>query len=260
MVDLVEPMWILKALGGLLGVALLCAFATLSVLFWRSQWQLVLHPSRVVASTPAALHLPFEEVHFDVDEKGDPQIDGWWIPAETGAPTALMLHGADGSMADAMSAAQLLHDAHLNVLLFDYRGYGKSGGKHPTEAGMKADADAALNYLTSTRRVPIASIVVYGMGAGGALAVHLATQYPLLPGVILQSPEGDFAARAKQDPRSSLVPFSLLFDQDFALEAPLHRLKTPVLTIAGSDGVAALHQAIMSFVHTYVSTPGAAKP
>lgn len=262
MIELVDPAWILKALGGVLLVALLFAFVTLSVLFWRSQWQLVLHPSRSVTHTPATAQMPFQEVHFDVDATGHPQIDGWWIPAvsDGDTPTVLMLHSGGGSISDTLPAAQMLHDAKLNVLLFDYRGFGKSAGKHPTEATMQADADAALSYLTSTRGLPIASIVVYGTGAGGSIAVHIAAQYPLLPAVILQSPDGDYAARAKRDPRASLVPFWLLFNQNFALAKPLQRLKTPVLTLSNGDNPAAARQAVVAFVHTYVRAPVAARP
>ena len=262
MIELVDPAWILKALGGVLGFALFCAFLTLSILFWRSQWQLVLHPSRTVTGTPATLHLPFQGVDFGVDAVGHPQLDGWFIPSRSAAsaPTALVLHSGDGSMSDALPAAQLLHDANLNVLLFDYRGYGKSGGKHPTEASMQADADAALNYLTSTRSLPISSIVVYGTGTGGSLAVHLATQYPLLPALILQSPDGDYAARAKHDPRSSMVPFSMLFNQNFALATPLHNLRTPVLMLSRSDDPSGIHQAIASFLHSYISASATAQP
>lgn len=264
MVDLVDPAWILKAVGGVFVVALLCAYVTLSLLFWHSQWQLVLHPSRVVASTPAAVHLPFQEVHFDVDSTGQPQIDGWWIPAgadaSANAATALVLHAGDGSMSDALPAAEMLHHAKLNVLLFDYRGFGRSAGQHPTEATMQADAGAALNYLTSTRGVPVPSIVLYGTGAGSALAVQLAMRNPSLPAVVLQSPDGDYAARAKHDPRAALVPFGLLFNQNFALAGPLHRLKTPVLTISNSDGQAAVHEAVEQFIHEYVGAHGAASP
>lgn len=255
MVDMVDPTWVLKAVGGLLVLALLCAFVTVSILFWRAQWQLVLHPSRSVASTPEAIHLPFKQVQFDVDAAGRPQIYGWWIPAAANAPTALVLHSGDGSISNALDSAQLLHGSNLNVLLFEYRGYGQSGGGHPTEASMREDADAALKYLTSTRSIPISSIVVYGMGAGGSLAVHLAAQHPSIPALILLSPDGDFAARARHDPRSSLVPFSLLFNQDFALAGPLHRLKTPVLLLSGHETALAEQQAIVSFVQEYVHSP-----
>lgn len=125
---------------------------------------------------------------------------------------------------------------------------------------MQADADAALSYLTSTRRLPIASIVVYGTGAGGSIAVHLAAQYPLLPAVILQSPDGDYGGRVKHDPRASLVPFWLLFNQNFALAKPLHDLKTPVLTTSNGDSPAAVRQAVLAFVHAYVLTPSVARP
>ena len=245
MIDLVDPSWILKALGGVLGFALLCAYATICVLYAHAQWQLVLHPSRTVDVTPASLNLPFTEVHFGVDPTGQSQIDGWFLPADSttsnSAPTALLLHSGDGSMSDALPAARTLHNAHLNVLLFDYRGYGHSGGQHPTEASMQSDADTALIYLTTTRSIPISSIVPYGTGVGASLAVHLCAQYTNLPALLLQSPDGDFEARVRQDPRSKLVPVSLLFDQTFALAKPLQTLTTPKLLLSPTTSPTTLY-------------------
>ena len=160
MIPLVEVAWILKALAAVFVVALLCAYATICVLFSHAQWQLVLHPSRTVATTPAALNLPFTEVHFGVDETGVPQLTGWWLPSDTTTTnTALILHSGDGNLANALPSAQLLHAQHLNVLLFDYRGYGKSLGQHPTQSSMQADAADALTYLTTTRSIPATSAV-----------------------------------------------------------------------------------------------------
>lgn len=238
MIDLIDPTWVLKALGGSLLFALLCAYVTLCVLYSHGQWQLVLNPTRTVATTPASIGMPFTEVHFGVDSTGQPQLDGWFIPAASSAAeggatsdTALLLHSGDGSMSDALPAARLLHDQRLNVLLFDYRGYGHSLGQHPTEASMQADADTALVYLTTTRSTPIASIVVYGEGAGASLAVQLCANYPAIPALILQAPDGDFGPRVRRDPRSKIVPVSLLFDQDFALKKPLQALSTPRLEL-----------------------------
>jgi hypothetical protein len=241
MIELVEVGWILKALGGVLAVALLCAYATICILFSRSQWQLVLHPKHTVTATPSSLGLSFTEVHFGVDATGEPQLDGWWIPNgnpssspanNLTAPTALLLHSGDDSMSGALPIVRALHDDHLNVLLFDYRGYGHSRGQHPTEASMEADSETALTYLTTTRSSPDSSIVVYGNGVGGSLAVRLCTEHHDLPALILQSPDGDFASRARHDVRSSLVPFSLLFNQKFPLANPLHKLTTPKLLIS----------------------------
>jgi pimeloyl-ACP methyl ester carboxylesterase len=237
MVDLVDPSWILKALGTVFAVALACAYATLCVIFSHSQWQLVLHPSRSVPATPFTFGLNSTEVHFGADATGQPQLDGWWIPsASPSTLTALILHSGDGSSSDALPAARTLHDANLNVLLFDYRGYGHSGSHHPTQSLMQADAGSALSYLTGTRHLPLDSIILYGTGVGGSLAVNLCSNHQSIPALILDTPDGDFESRARADTRSSLVPVWLLFDQKFPLADPLHTLSTPKLLISHTDG------------------------
>lgn len=222
----------LKALAAVVLFAFICAYATLCLLFIQGQWQLVLRPSRTVSKTPAALGLPFTEVHFFDAPSGEPQLDGWLIPATSSAPTALILHGADGSISDALPQALLLHNAGLNVLLFDYRGFGRSTGKHPNEASMQDDTEAALSYLTSAQHKPSSSIVLYGSGLGASLAVHLAAEHHDIPAIILDAPDGDFAERARTDPRSRMVPTRWLFNQTFPLAAPLQSLRTPKLLIA----------------------------
>jgi hypothetical protein len=236
--ELVDPKWILKALGIVLFVALLCAWGTLCLLYYQGQWQLVLHPSRNVATTPASIGLNFTELRFADDATGLPQLNGWLIPAAAGnaltpsAPTALVLHGADGSIADALPRALTLHNAGLNVLLFDYRGYGRSVGQHPTEATMQQDSDAALNWLLSTQHIPSQNTILYGKGIGASLAVTLAAQHHDIPAIILDAPDGDLAGRVIHDPHSSLVPAGLLFHETFPLAEPLRTLTTPKLLIS----------------------------
>jgi hypothetical protein len=229
----VDPRWILSALAAVFAIALACAYGSLCLLFYQGQWQLVLHPSRTVASTPASQHLPFTELHLFDDASGHPQLDAWWIPAANpAAPTVLMLHSGDGSMAGALPRALTLHNAQLNVLLFDYRGYGRSTGRHPDESSMQADSAAALRFLLSGRHLPPSSIVLYGAGVGGSLAVRLAALHPELHALILDAPDGDFAERVSRDPRARLVPTHWLFSQTFPLAAPLHTLPTPKLLLS----------------------------
>jgi pimeloyl-ACP methyl ester carboxylesterase len=235
--QLIDPRWILKALAVVLAVALLLSWGTLCLLWYQGQWQLVLHPSRTVATTPASVGLQFTELHFADDTTGLPQLNGWLISA-TGstltpsAPTALLLHSADGSIADALSRALTLHNAGLNVLLFDYRGYGRSVGQHPTETTMQQDAEAALNWLISTQHIPPQSIILYGNGIGASLAVTLAAQRHDIPAIILDAPDGDLTDRVAHDPHSSLVPARFLFNQTFPLAEPLRTLTTPKLLIS----------------------------
>ena len=274
--EIVDPRWIISALGGMLVVCIICAYIAVCALFSYGQWQLVLHPSRTVIQTPTSLGLNFAEVHFAPDATGQPQLYGWWIPSDLATdPTVLLLHSGDGSITDALPASRTLHDARLNVLLFDYRGYGRSGGKHPTQALMQADAASALNYLTTIRSVAPASLIVYGSGVGASLAVKLASDHKDLAALILQSPDGDFQARVIADPRSRMAPVRLLFHEDFPLAAPLRTLQTPKLLITDTPSQpptalqqaatpkttlelttppdqAALHTAIRRFLDTYL--------
>jgi pimeloyl-ACP methyl ester carboxylesterase len=278
MIDLVDAGWILKALGGMLALALVCAYITLCILYAHNQWQLVLKPSRTVSATPASLNLPFTEVHFGVTASSQPQLDGWWIPSAAASdPTALILHSGDGTMADALPQALTLHQAGLNVLLFDYRGFGRSDGQHPTQSFMQQDAESALAFLESHRTMPSGSILIFGSGVGASLAVKLCADHSNIPALILESPDGDFASRARADSRSSLVPASLLFNQLFPLADPLHTLATPKLLISFTKESpptvleraadpkttlelparddAALHKSLMRFLGTYLTRP-----
>ena len=239
----VDPLWLLKSALAVVAVGLCCAYLTVCGLFYVGQWQLVLHPSHTVAQTPASAGLAFQAVRFGDNSAGEPQISGWWIPGGAAAspgkatgPTALMLHGESGSRSDALPAALALHDAGLNVLLFDYRGYGDSGGGHPTERRMRADADSALYYLTGNRRLDPGDVVVYGEHLGASLAVSLCGQHPQLPALILASADGDTATRVSRDTRTLVFPVHLLFHQRFPLADALHRLGTPKLLISFTDG------------------------
>jgi pimeloyl-ACP methyl ester carboxylesterase len=236
--EVVDPRWILSALGIMVVFAILCAYATLCTLFYRNQWQLAVTPSRSITATPTSLHLPFTEVHFGDDASGQPQLDGWWIPSQPTAATALVLHSGKGSMSAALPTAQLLHDAGLNVLLFDYRGFGHSGGQHPNQSLMEDDAVSALHYLTNSRSISSSQITVFGAGVGASLAVHLCAGHPELRSLILENADGDIDRQVSHDPRTRLAPVKLLFNQKFPLAAPLHTLDTPKLLITLNRGTA----------------------
>ena len=75
--------------------------------------------------------------------------------------------------------SQRLQNAHLlyrtcdiNILLFDYRGYGKSTGT-PSESGLYADAQAVYDYVRRRNDLNQERIIVFGRSLGGAVALHL---------------------------------------------------------------------------------------
>jgi len=243
----VDPRWLLKMLGVVLGAALLCGYLTLCLLFYQGQWQFILHPDAANKATPDAANLPFEDVSFDVTETGQPQLHGWWIPAATaaagtlttparyGSATILYLHGGSGSLADTLPQLKELHDAGLNIFAFDYRGFGQSAGPHPNQLRMQEDTDAAWSYVTHTRRFPATHIIPYGEGIAGGLVVHLLQQHPRIPAIILDHPIFDIIPLVRQDPRTTLIPVRLLFRERFEIAKPLATLETPKLLFIGDD-------------------------
>ena len=64
---------------------------------------------------------------------------------------------------------------HVAVLLFDYRGYGRSEGT-PDEQGILRDARAARCWLAERTEVAESDIVLMGRSLGGAVAVDLAAE------------------------------------------------------------------------------------
>ena len=207
----VSGRWMLIATGITIAAAGACAWFTLCFLFWQGSWQLLYHPTAAVTRTPASVGLAFDPVAFAATETGEPRLKGWWIPGETQSRfTAIYLHGANGNVGDTVDALKTLHDAGMNVLAFDYRGYGQSESAHPGEAHWREDAESAIGYLINTRHIPVASIIVFGQGLGANLALEVAAAHPQLGGVVV---DGLLAAPQDaifNDPRARLVPARLL--------------------------------------------------
>jgi len=198
--------------------AAVCAYATLCLLFYQGQWQMVLHPSRSLAVTPAAGGVKFDEIHFDYTETGVARLDGWWIPADPAsqwsASTVLYLHGGDGSLSGCIDDLVALHSLGINVFAFDYRGFGRSTGTRPSEQRMTGDANAAWSYLTDTRRIDAKSIVIYGSGVGASLAAELAARHNPA-GVVLDGPSETARQIVGRDARSKILPLWLLLNERF---------------------------------------------
>lgn len=228
--------WLLKALAAAVVAALVCSYLSLCLLYRIGQWQIVLHPDPSAKSRPA----PAGMVRFGPDETGRPQLTGELLRAgpesRYSKVTVLFLGGGDGSRLNSSATVNALHDLGLNVLWFDYRGYGLSGEIHPNQQRMTEDAASAWRYLTGTHQVPPQQIVLYGTGVGASLAARLASDHPEIPAIILDAPYTDLLQAASQDYRSRLVPAGLLFRERFPLAASLSILATPKLLIYPDKG------------------------
>jgi len=234
----VSGRWLIFAAAGMIAAAALCTWGALCLLFWQGSWQLLYHPASAVRSTPASVGLIFDAVEFGAAEEGIPRLKGWWIPAAPGLSgtrpargrlTVLLLHGQDGNLADTTGTLARLHAIGVNVLAFDYRGYGQSQPARPSETHWRQDAESALDYLTATRHIGASTIVLDGQNLGANLALEVAAAHPELAGAILESPLASPLDTIFADPRARLVPARLLVRDRYDLTASAKRVGIPVL-------------------------------
>jgi uncharacterized protein len=228
----VSARWLLTALAVALVAAVFCGYATLCLLFYQGQWQMLFHPSRTIAATPASAGMAFDDIRFDVTETGLPQLDGWWLPAQPlaqySSATVLYLHDGSGSLSDTLPTLNALHALGINVFAIDYRGFGRSTGSHPTERLGIADSVAAWTWLTDTRHIPASNIVVFGDGAGVTFAAHLAAEFAPT-GVILADPGPSARQTFASDARASILPLFLLQNEKLDPSGDLANTHVPHL-------------------------------
>ncbi len=227
----VSARWLLSAIAIVIPAAGFCAWAVLCLLFWQGSWQLLYHPASAVTRTPSSVGLAYESVDFAVTASGAPQMHGWWIPCERARYTAIYMHSADGNLSDTPDELNLVYGAGLSVFAFDYRGYGHSTFRRPSEASWREDAESAIQYLTQTRHIPASSLVLVGRGLGANLALEVAAVHPEFAGLVMDEPLPDPESAVFGDPRAKLVPAHLLVRDRWNAAPPAAALHVPSLWI-----------------------------
>ena len=226
-----------KILISLLRVILGVYLGTLVLLFVFDDRLIFPAPDQVPALTPAVAGLAYEDLYIPVDEIT--KIHAWWIPAsEPTSKVMLYFHGNAYSLeSEAEQEAPLFHRLAVNLLLVDYRGYGKSSPVHANGPRTEADARAAFRYLVEQRRVVPSDIVIAGWSIGSAVATQLAVESPNAAGLILKSP-----ISSVNDAADELWFMRYLFrpvrwfgsKNDFDSRARISTVHIPVLILSGT--------------------------
>lgn len=144
-------------------------------------------PSADITVTPAQFQLRYQDVQFCAAD--GTTLHGWWIPANRPRGTVVYCHGNAGNIGRSARYAPEFFRRGFNLLLWDYRGYGRSGGR-PTEKGLYDDARAAFDAAAAMGGDR--PVLVYGHSLGAAVAVQLATDRPAAALIV----EGGFASAA----------------------------------------------------------------
>lgn len=169
-----------------------------------------------------------EVLSFETDD-GE-LLYGWYCRARNPIASALYCHGNTGNLTNTAHVMPYLLDAGINILLFDYRGFGQSTG-HPSLSGIVDDGVTAARLHEKIRPKHLPSIL-YGYSLGGAIAAQVIRRHPF-DGLILQSTFTNLPDMARVAfPR---VPLYLVSGRLFDTIDVVKNLRVPLLIIHGKN-------------------------
>lgn len=127
------------------------------------------------------------------------------VDADAGpVPCVVMAHGFSATRRDGLEPfAERFADAGLGVLVFDYRGFGDSGGE-PRQvisiAAQQEDYRAAIAAAAQVPWVDPSRIALFGSSFSGGHVVSVAADAPLVAAVVSQAPFADGRAQLRVVP------------------------------------------------------------
>jgi fermentation-respiration switch protein FrsA (DUF1100 family) len=159
----------------LLSIFILAVASLLVLNIWLyfQQSGMLFYPYKALDATPIDWGLPYEDVLLTTQD--DKQLHGWYLPVKGSRQVLLFFHGNAGNISHRGESLAIFHQLGLNVLIIDYRGYGRSQGR-PSELGLYRDAEAAWHYLQEQRGFQPGDIIIFGRSLGGAVATQLASR------------------------------------------------------------------------------------
>jgi len=203
-------------------------YAGLCLSLYFLQERIAFVPSKTVVTDPQDVGLVYEDVYLSA---GDARIHAWYVPSENALLSVLFCHGNAGNISHRLETLSLLNSLGVNILIFDYAGYGLSDGK-ASEAQTYRDVEAAWRFLIEDKSVDPGAIVLFGRSLGGAVATWIAAKEE--PGALIL--ESTFVSIIEMGKKLyPIFPVRLLARVRYDSAALIENIKSPKLFIHSRD-------------------------
>jgi alpha-beta hydrolase superfamily lysophospholipase len=217
--------------------ALLVLTSTLSLCSSCKIDDLLFKPKKLKSYTLSNIVVPDSMRTFvSLSSRGN-TIYGFYVRSSGAHPdgTILYCHGNLESIERYWERVELLYRAGYNVFIFDYEGYGMSGGECSEEA-LYADGRAALNYIRSRPDVNPSHIVLYGWSLGAVVAIDIAAREFRPRVLVCESP---FASGEALVQSGTLIdiPGNVVLKGDYDNAAKICDVHAPFLLFHGTDDI-----------------------
>lgn len=152
-------------------IYIIIGYLGLIVVVYLVQERFIFKPEKLEQDFQYKYDAPFRELFFDVEE--GVSINGLHFYVEKPLGLVLYFHGNSRSIKGWAKYAKDFYRYQYDVVLVDYRGFGKSTGKR-SEKDMLSDMQFVYDTLITTYHEN--HIIVYGRSLGSGFAAHLASE------------------------------------------------------------------------------------
>lgn len=205
---------------------LLSIYLIVLLFFYFKQESILFHPSETEQSFKYNFPQPFQELFYSTPNQGN--IHALKFKAKNTKGLVLYFHGNAGSLEDWGWVYQNFIAQHYDVLVIDYRSFGKSTGKL---SETNFHSDAAFIYNKQKSEYDEKNIVIYGRSIGTGIATKLAANHnPKI--LILETPYFNIEDLARK-----IVPFlplKLVLKYKFESNKYITKVKAPIFILHGS--------------------------
>lgn len=150
---------------------ILIGYAILLILVYLLQEKFIFKPERLKPDFEYKYDAPFTELFFNIEP--GVSINGLHFHVEKPFGLILYFHGNTRSIKGWAKYARDFYRYNYDVVLVDYRGFGKSTGKRTTEKEMLDDMQFVYNDLA--KKYGETNLIVYGRSLGSGFASKLAS-------------------------------------------------------------------------------------
>jgi len=213
----------------LLLVAILGFIVSCGVFYFRQE-NMIFYPEALTPDFQYSFPARFDEVTLSVDGAA---INALHFKTENPKGVIAYFHGNAGNLSGWGEVALDFTRLGYDVLILDYRGYGKSTGKIRNEEMLHFDAAVAYSYLKEHYHEN--EITIYGRSIGTAIAVYLARETrPRM--LILESPMFNMQDLAKYHYRfMPAMLVSLILKYPMRTDLWIANVSCPVYLFHGTE-------------------------
>jgi uncharacterized protein len=210
-------------------ITFLAVYLLASAFFYFFQNQIIFHEKELDKAYQFHFPQKFKELWLETSD--NTKVNSLYFFSDSIAKKGIVVyyHGNADNLARWGKYAKDFTKNGYDVLMIDYRGFGKSKGDF-SEKGLMTDANAAYKY--AKKLFPENKIIVYGRSLGSGIATQIAAaNAPKM--LLLETPYVNFPDIAYHF--VPIIPFHILSNYQFETDKFISKVPCPIHLFHGTD-------------------------